>query len=92
MYEITIIITHQFWKTPKFFKNPKTEVSKHEMHEEWEIRSLSREENLEKAWKITEEEVWSERDSVWEMNRCGQIERDRRNENRIAKNEYIDPQ
>ena len=33
-----------------------------------------------------------ERESVWEMNRCGQIERDRRNENRIAKKVYIDPQ
>ena len=33
-----------------------------------------------------------ERDSVWEMNRCRQIERDRRNENRIMKNEYIDTQ
>ena len=32
-----------------------------------------------------------ERECVWEMNRCGQIERDRRNENRIAKNVYIDP-
>ena len=32
-----------------------------------------------------------ERESVWEMNRCGQIERDRRNENRIVKKEYIDP-
>ena len=31
-----------------------------------------------KNLKITEEEVWSERDSVWEMNRCGQIERDQR--------------
>ena len=51
------------------------------MHEEWEIRSLPREENLEKALKIIEEEVRSERDSVWEMNRCKQIERDRRYEN-----------
>ena len=32
-----------------------------------------------------------ERESVWGMNRCGQIERDRRNENQIAKNEYIGP-
>ena len=29
---------------------------------------------------------------VWEMNRCGQIERDRRNEKRITKKVYIDPQ
>ena len=61
------------------------------MYDEWEIRSLPREENLEKAWKITEEEVGSERDSVWEMNRCKQIKKDQRNENRIAKNEYIGP-
>ena len=40
---------------------------------------------LKKSWKITKEEVWSERDGVWEMNRCGQIKRDRRNENQIAK-------
>ena len=52
------------------------------MHEEWEIRNLPRE---EESWKITKEEVWSERDGVWEMNRCRQIERDRRNENQIAK-------
>ena len=52
------------------------------MHEEWEIRNLPRE---EESWKITKEEVWSERGGVWEMNRCGQIERDRRNENQIAK-------
>ena len=29
--------------------------------------------------------------SVWEMNSCGQIERDQRNERRIAKEKYIDP-
>ena len=33
-----------------------------------------------------------ERESVLEMNRCGQIERDRRNEKWIAKKVYIDPQ
>ena len=33
-----------------------------------------------------------ERESVWGMNRCGQIERDRRNEKQIAKKVYIDPQ
>ena len=48
-------------------------------------------ENLKKLEKNTWEEVWSERDSVWEMNRCGQVERDQRNENQITKNEYIDP-
>ena len=41
---------------------------------------------------MLEEEVRSERESVWEMNRCGQINRDRGNENGIAKNIYIDPQ
>ena len=46
---------------------------------------------MKKLEKITKEEVWSKRESVWEMNRCGQIERDRRNENRIVKKEYIDP-
>ena len=29
--------------------------------------------------------------SVWEMNSHGQIERDRRNERRIAIEKYIDP-
>ena len=48
--------------------------------------------NLEKGLKNLKEEVWSEREIVWEMNRCGQIKRDRRNEKRIAKREYIDPQ
>ena len=42
--------------------------------------------------KNLKEEVWSERESVWEMNRHGQIERDRRNEKWIAKKVYIDPQ
>ena len=55
------------------------------------LETYQEKKNLEKAWKITKEEVWSKRESVWEMNRCRQIERDRRNENRIAKNEYIDP-
>ena len=49
--------------------------------------------NLEKACKITKEEVWSERErGVWEINWCRQIERDRRNENRIAKKVCIDLQ
>ena len=30
------------------------------MHEEWEIRSLPREENLEKAWRNLEKQDWSE--------------------------------
>ena len=46
---------------------------------------------LEKGLKNLKEEVWSERESVWEMNRRGQIERDRRNEKWIVKREYIDP-
>ena len=61
------------------------------MHE-WEmIRSLPSKEKLEKAWRILEEQVWSENESVWEMNSRGQIERDRRNERRIVMKEYIDP-
>ena len=47
---------------------------------------------MKKLEKITKEEVWSKRESVWEMNRCGQIERDQRNEKQIAKKVYIDPQ
>ena len=81
---------HQFWTTPKFFKNPKIYVSKHEMHEWERIRSLPSKEKLEKAWRILEEEVWSERESVLEMNNRGQIERDRRNERRIAIEIYIE--
>ena len=30
------------------------------MHEEWEIRSLPSEENLEKAWRNLEDQDWSE--------------------------------
>ena len=61
------------------------------MHEWERIRSLPSKEKLEKAWRILEEEVWSEKKSVWEMNSRGQIERDRRNERRIAIEKYIDP-
>ena len=46
---------------------------------------------LEKAWRILEEQVWTEKESVWEMNSHGQIEKDRRNEKRIAMEKYIDP-
>ena len=55
------------------------------------IGSLPSKEKLEKAWRILEEEVWSEKESVWEKNSRRQIERDRRNERRIAKEEYINP-
>ena len=41
---------------------------------------------------MLEEEVRYEGESVWEMNKYGQIERDRGNENWIAKSIYIDPQ
>ena len=61
------------------------------MHEWERIKSLPSKEKLEKAWRILEEEVWSEKESVWKMNNCGQIERDRRNERRIAIEKYIDP-
>ena len=61
------------------------------MHEWERIRSLPSKEKLEKDWRILEEQVWSEKESVWEMNSRGQIERDRRNERRIAMEEYIDP-
>ena len=62
------------------------------MHENERIEAYQVKKSLINLEKMLEEEVRSERDSVWEMNRCKQIERDRRNENRIAKNEYIDPQ
>ena len=61
------------------------------MHEWERIRSLPSKEKLEKAWRILKEEVWREMESVWEMNSRGQIERDRRNERRIAIEKYIDP-
>ena len=41
---------------------------------------------------MLEEEVRCEEESVWEMNRCGQIERDQGNEIWIMKSIYIDPQ
>ena len=55
------------------------------------LETYQEKKNLEKCLKNLNEEVWSERESVWEMNRHEQIERDQRNENRIAKNEYINP-
>ena len=61
------------------------------MHEWERISSLPSKEKLEKAWRILEEKVWSEKESVWEMNSREQIERDRRNERRIAMEKYIDP-
>ena len=56
------------------------------------LETYQEKKNLEKCLRNLNEEVWSERESVWEMNRRGQIERDRRNEKWIAKREYIDPQ
>ena len=61
------------------------------MHDWERIRSLPSKEKLEKAWRILEEEVWSEKESVWERNSHGQIERDQRNERRLAIEKYIDP-
>ena len=62
------------------------------MHENERIEAYQVKKCMINLEKMLEEEVRSERESVWEMNRCGQIERDRGNENRIAKNLYIDPQ
>ena len=61
------------------------------MHEWERIKSLLSKEKLEKAWRILEEEVWSEKVSVWEMNSHGQIGRDQRNERRIVIEKYIEP-
>ena len=58
------------------------------MHEWERIRSLPSTVKLEKAWRILEEQVWSEKESVWEMNSHGQIE-EMREESRLE--EYIDP-
>ena len=62
------------------------------MHENERIEAYQVKKNLNNLKNMLEEEVRSERESVWEMNRRGQIERDRRNEKWIAKREYIDPQ
>ena len=62
------------------------------MHENERIEAYQVKKSLINIEKKLEEKVRSERESVWEMNKCGQIERDQRNENRIAENEYIDPQ
>ena len=62
------------------------------MHESERIKAYQVKKNLIKLEILREEEVRSERESVWEMNRCKQIERDRGNENQIAKNLDIDPQ
>ena len=59
------------------------------MHEEWEIRNLPREEESWKSLKIHEG-----RGLEWERECLGdeQVRTDRRNEKRIAKKVYIDPQ
>ena len=80
------------FEKPQFCKNPKNLGFKEWNAWKWENRSLPSEEKLDETRKMLEEEVRSERESVWEMNRCGQIERDRGNENWIVKNIYIDPQ
>ena len=80
-----------FEKPQNFSKTPKPKFQNMKYMKNKRLETYQEKKNLEKAWKITKEEVWSERESVWEMNKCGQIERDQRNENRIAKNEYIDP-
>ena len=56
------------------------------------LETYQEKKNLQKGLKNLKEEVQSKRESVWEMNRRGQIKRDRRNEKWIAKREYIDPQ
>ena len=56
------------------------------------LETYQEKKNLQKGLKNLKEEVQSKRESVWEMNRRGQIERDRRNEKWIAKREYINPQ
>ena len=61
------------------------------MHEKRRIRCLPSVEKLAKAWRSLEEEVGSEKESVWEMNSRRQIERDRKNKRRIAMEVYIDP-
>ena len=40
------------------------------------LETYKEKKNLEKGLKNLKEKVWSERESVWEMNRRGQIERD----------------
>ena len=56
------------------------------------LETYQEKKKLEKGLKNLKEEVWSEKESVWEMNRHGQIERDQRNEKWIAKRKYIHPQ
>ena len=46
------------------------------MHESERIKAYQVKKNLIKLEILRAEEVRSERESVWEMNRCGQIERD----------------
>ena len=46
------------------------------MHENERIEAYQVKKSLINLEKILEEEVRCERESVWEMNMCGQIERD----------------
>ena len=47
--------------------------------------------NLKKLEESLRNKFGVKKESVCEMNSCGQIESDRRNERRIAMEEYIDP-
>ena len=54
------------------------------MHEEWEIRSLPREEIFEKAWKILEEQRLEWDEIVWERKQRSIEKEIEQNEVRIA--------
>ena len=91
MHDNTVIMLINFEKPQIFWKTPKPKFQNMKCMKNKRLETYKEKKNLEKAWKITKEDVWSERESVWEMNRCGQIERDQRNENQITKKVYIDP-
>ena len=56
------------------------------MHEEWEIRSLPSEENLEKAWRNLKDQDWSEMRLFGRENERA-IERERLKEMKVGSHE-----
>ena len=61
--------THQFWKTLKFFKNPKTYVSKHEMHvnerlETHQVKNKTWENHLRVKFGVSKRILGSEKTSL----------------------------
>ena len=58
-----------FEKPQKFSKTSKPKFQNMKCMKNERLETYQEKKKLEKAWKITKEEVWNERDGVWEMKR-----------------------